>query len=160
LDQHGFALSGSLAKGKRGIWIVPDMATLKQMLKGELIGQMIRYGLSGLALTGFYSAIYLAALDMAHQPPLVANTMAFLFTVVVGYLIHSRWSFRGHGRRDVPVLNTGRFLIVNLLGFALNSFWVWLIAAQLGLSPRLPLIPIIVVTPWLSFWLNRRWTFR
>lgn len=138
---------------------VPGLAELKQLLKGDLIGQMIRYGVSGLVLTAFYSATYLAALELARLAPMIANTVAFLVTVVLGYIIHSRWSFQGHGSREAPVRNTSRFLIVNLAGFALNSFWVWLIAEQLALSPRLPLIPIVLVTPWLSFWLNRRWTF-
>lgn len=135
------------------------LATLQRLMRSDLGGQLIRYGVSGVGLTLFYSAVYLAALDLAGMAPLVANTIAFLLTVALGYIVHSRWSFRDHGDRDAPARNTSRFLAVNVMGFALNSFWVWLIAEQLALSPRLPLLPIVLVTPWISFWLNRRWTF-
>jgi putative flippase GtrA len=129
------------------------------MIESDLGGQMIRYGISGAGLTLFYSFVYLVALDGAKLLPLIANSVAFGLTLVIGYIVHSRWSFRDHGDRAAPMRNTVRFILVNILGFAANSFWVWLIAEQLALSPRLPLIPIVLITPWISFWLNRRWTF-
>jgi putative flippase GtrA len=127
--------------------------------RNELIGQLVRYGISGVGVTLFFSIVYEAVLRISSLGPLWANTIGFLWAVVVGYVIHSRWSFRDHGTRDAPIRSTTRFLIVNLAGFALNSFWVWLIAKRMGLSPHLPLVPIVLITPWLSFWLNRRWTF-
>jgi putative flippase GtrA len=138
---------------------VPGWTVLQRFMRSDLGSQMIRYGISGVGLTLFYSLIYLVALDFAKLAPLIANGVAFAFTIIAGYLVHSNWSFRDHGTRSAPALNTARFLIVNILGFALNSFWVWVIAERLALSPRLPLIPIVLITPWLSFWLNRRWTF-
>ncbi len=121
--------------------------------------QLIRYGISGLGVTVFFALVYEAVLQMTSAGPQTANVLGFLCAVCVGYVIHSRWTFQDHGTREAPLRNTGRFLIVNLAGFALNSFWVWLIAGQLGLSEHLPLIPIVFITPWLSFWLNRQWTF-
>jgi putative flippase GtrA len=138
---------------------VPGWTVLQRFMRSDLGSQMIRYGISGVGLTLFYSLIYLVALDFAKIAPLIANGVAFAFTIIAGYLVHSNWSFRDYGTRSAPALNTARFLIVNILGFALNSFWVWVIAERLALSPRLPLIPIVLITPWLSFWLNRRWTF-
>jgi putative flippase GtrA len=134
--------------------------TIKMRLsRNGLFAQMVRYGISGLVLTGLFSLVYEAILFWHGAKPQLANTCAFVVTVIFGYLIHSRWSFQGHGNRDAPVRNTSRFLAVNLAGFALNSFWVWVVTKRLGLSPHLPLIPIVLITPWLSFWLNRRWTF-
>jgi putative flippase GtrA len=138
---------------------VPSMATVTASVRNGLLGQMVRYGVSGVGLTLCYSTIYLLALERVGISPLLSNCAAFLVTVILGYFIHSRWSFKGHGSREDVVRSGWRFLAVNLMGFALNSFWVWLIAEHLNLSARLPLIPIVVVTPWLSFWLNRRWTF-
>ncbi|MGP1281902.1 MAG: GtrA family protein [Parasphingopyxis sp.] len=125
----------------------------------ELLRQMVRYAISGGALTLFYSAIYWTAAVPVGIHPLIANSMAFVTTLILGFVVHSRWSFAGHGRRDRPVRAMAFFLAVNLAGFALNSFWVWLITVHWGLSPSWPLLPIIFVTPWLSFYLNRRWTF-
>jgi len=125
----------------------------------ELRGQIVRYAISGGGLTLFYSAVYWVAAVPFQVAALVANTMAFLLTVAVGFAVHSRWSFRGHGRRDRPLRAYAIFLLINLAGFALNSFWVWLMVNRAGLSPSWPLLPIIFVTPWLSFYMNRRWTF-
>lgn len=125
----------------------------------DLRRQLIRYAISGGGLTLFYSAVYWIAAVPAGINPLIANCIAFAVTVVLGFVVHSRWSFAGHGRRDRPVRAPAIFLLVNLAGFALNSFWVWAIAVYGGLSPSLPLLPIIFVTPWVSFYLNRRWTF-
>ena len=122
-------------------------------------GQIVRYGISGGALVLFYSAIYWTGAALLGIPALIANTIAFLATLVLGWAIHSRWSFRGHGRRDRPMIAYSRFLLVNLAGYALNSFWVWLIVERLQGSVTASLVPIALVTPWLSFWANRRWTF-
>lgn len=123
-------------------------------------GQLLRFAVSGGAITLFYSLVYWLAAVLLGIDPLIANCIAFLFSVVLGFQIHSRWSFRGHGRRDRPARSMLIFLAVNLIGFALNSFWVWLLAVRLGGSPSLPLLPIVFVTPWVSFFLNRFWTFR
>lgn len=124
-----------------------------------LSGQILRYGISGGLLTVFYSAIYWTMAARLSVPALIANTIAFLLTLAAGWLIHSRWSFRGHGRRERPRIAHARFLLINLAGYALNSFWVWLIVVRLDGSVPLSLLPIVLITPWLMFWLNRRWTF-
>lgn len=126
---------------------------------GGLSGQMLRYGISGGLLTLFYSAVYWTMAARLSVPALIANTIAFLLTLAAGWLIHSRWSFRGHGRRERPRIAYARFLLINLAGYALNSFWVWLIVVRLGGSVALSILPIVLITPWLMFWLNRRWTF-
>lgn len=127
--------------------------------KSAVLEQLVRYCIGGLGLAVVFSIVYESILHANSGAAQLANVVAFLASTSVGYFIHSRWSFRNHGPRDVPVRNTVRFLIVNLAGFALNSFWVWLIVQQLDLSVHLPLILILGVTPWLSFWANRLWTF-
>ena len=44
--------------------------------------------------------------------PNLAWTIGFLAAVLVGYVVHSRWSFRGHGRRDNLARTGGRFFAV------------------------------------------------
>jgi putative flippase GtrA len=73
--------------------------------------------------------------------------------------MHSRWSFRGHGRRDDPRRTTGRFALVSLISYGLNSFWVWLFTQPLGLGPEWPMLPMLFVTPAVTFVLNRQWVF-
>ena len=134
---------------------------MRQLFNSDraLTGQILRYGISGALLTVFYSAIYWTAAVPLSVPALIANSLAFVATLVAGWLIHSRWSFRGHGDSERPPIAYVRFLLINLAGYALNSFWVWLIVLRLGGSVALSILPIAFVTPWLSFWLNRRWAF-
>ncbi|MBC7985363.1 MAG: GtrA family protein [Sphingomonadaceae bacterium] len=128
-------------------------------LSPDLRDQILRYGVSGAGLTAFYSAVYWIFAVPIAIAPLLANLIAFLATVVAGWLIHSRWSFRGHGSRDKPMRQGAIFLAVNIGGFLLNSLWVWLLVEYYGLAPSWPILPIMFVTPWLSFYFNRRWTF-
>lgn len=125
----------------------------------NLTGQMLRYGVSGVLLTIFYSTVYWTVATQLGVPALIANSAAFALTLAVGWVIHSRWSFRGHGTRQRPRIAYQRFFLINLAGYALNSFWVWLIVERLGGSVPVSILPIALITPWLSFWLNRRWTF-
>lgn len=129
------------------------------LLTPELRDQIVRYGISGAGLTAFYSLIYWVLAVPIGIAPLLANTAAFLATVVAGWIVHSRWSFRGHGSRDKPMRQGLVFLAVNIAGFLLNSVWVWLLVEHFGLAPSWPILPIMFVTPWLSFYFNRRWTF-
>ena len=124
-----------------------------------LIGQLWRYGVSGGLVTALGIGVYWLAAVPLRVDPLIANGLGYLVAVATGYVMHSRWSFRGHGRRDDPVRTTGRFFLVSLVSLALNSFWVWLLTDQFHLTPSWPMIPMLAVTPFVTFELNRRWVF-
>ena len=79
--------------------------------------------------------------------------------MLVGYVTHSRFSFRGHGARDNLARTGGRFIIVSLISFALNSFWVWLLVQSLVLPLWAPYPLILGLTPLITFTLNRKWVF-
>lgn len=125
----------------------------------ELAGQLIRYGLSGGFVTLVHLGIYWGFAGPLHVAPLIANIVAQVVSTTLGYVIHSRWSFRGHGRRDNLARTGGRFLIVTAFGFALNSFWVWLFTGLLGGAVWWPMPAMAVLTPLAVFWLNRKWVF-
>jgi putative flippase GtrA len=124
----------------------------------ELIGQLVRYALTGGLASIVNIGVYwiLAARGM---DPNLAWAIGFAAAVVVGYVVHSRWSFRGHGRRDNLARTGGRFVIVSLISFGLNSFWVWLLVRQLALPLWSPYPLVLIVTPLIIFVLNRKWVF-
>lgn len=119
--------------------------------------QALRYVATGAALALSYAVIYGVLVTRAGSAPLLANTVAFVASTLLGYAIHSTWSFAGHGRRDR--FSSLIFAVINLAASGLNSFWTWIIADLWGEPPLLPLIPILLITPWLSFYANRRWAF-
>ncbi|MFM1982689.1 MAG: hypothetical protein RJB22_1408 [Pseudomonadota bacterium] len=125
----------------------------------QLALQIVRFGLVGLLLTFCVAASYWAVADLLHVDPMVSMTLVYVIFTGIGYVMHSRVSFRGHGRRDRAHVRTIRFFVTNGIGFVSNQFFVWLLVKYLGGPTWWPVIPIIFVTPVLTFTLNRRWVF-
>jgi len=130
--------------------------------------QLVRFALVGFFLAGVYSAIYWylttgGTFDPARSryilSPVAAVGLAFLVSVSIGFFLHSRWSFRGHGRREDHALKV-KFVLVQLSGFFLNEIFTWVMTGPLHLPRLLPLIPAIFVTPLATFALNRQLVFR
>jgi putative flippase GtrA len=128
--------------------------------KLALFGQIVRFGISGGLLTLGVAGAYWAVAEFLHVDPMVSMTLVYLFFTGIGYLLHSRWSFRDHGSRDQAHIRTVRFFTVNTLGFVTNQLFVWWLVKLLGGPTWWPVIPIIVVTPLLTFTLNRIWVFK
>ena len=121
--------------------------------------QLVRYAVIGAAITAGGQAIYYVLAESRTTSPLVAIAIAWIFGVSVGYFAHGWISFAGHGQRDDHGRMGLRFVAVNLIGYALNSFWVWLLVDRLAGATWWPIIPNIALTPLMTFWLHRRWTF-
>lgn len=133
------------------------MATTLQ-IDQKTVGQVVRFGIVGVSLALLYSAIYwyLATYFMA---PMLAVVIAFLVAVSIGFVLHSRWSFRGHGKREDRQLKV-KFLTVQTGGFLLNEAFTWLLTGPLEGPIWWPLVPAIFVTPAATFFVNRQWVFR
>lgn len=125
----------------------------------ELFGQLVRFALTGGLLTVLVAAGYWVVATWGGVDPMLSLTLVFIVFTGVGYLLHSRFSFRGHGSREGAGLRTLRFLIVNCIGFASNQFFVWLLVKQMGGPTWWPVMPMLFVTPFITFALNRRWVF-
>ena len=122
------------------------------------LGQLTRFAIVGFSLAGLYSVIYwyLATFVMA---PVLAVAIAFLVAVSIGFVLHSRWSFRGHGQSEDHRLKV-KFLAVQFAGFLLNEAFTWALTGPLHGPTWWPLVPAIFVTPMATFLLNRQWVFR
>ena len=121
--------------------------------------QAARYAFAGAVITVLVAASYWAVAEFLHVDPMLSLTLVFLFFTGVSYVTHGAYSFRGHGARDRAHVRATRFLVINVAGFAANQFFVWLLVKQLGGPTWWPVIPIIFVTPLLTFTLHRRWVF-
>jgi putative flippase GtrA len=126
---------------------------------GEILGQLVRFGLAGVALTVGVAAGYWLLATFLHVEPMLSLTLNYVVFTGIGYLTHSRFSVRGYGSRDNEAVRTFRFLMVNGIGFLVNQFFVWLLVKQLDGPTWWPVLPIIFVTPLVTFALNRRWVF-
>src|SRR3954454_23253588 len=104
------------------------MAT-KLNVSNDAFGQLARFALVGLFLAAIYSAIYwyLATYVM---PPVAAVVIAFLVSVTNGFALHSRWSFRGHGKREDHAMKV-KFLLVQFSDFLLNDALTWVLTGPM-----------------------------
>lgn len=134
-------------------------AMLSDPTRRTVLLQVVRYALAGIAITLAFSAAYWLLAELTGMDPNLALALVFIVFSAISYVTHGIFSFSGHGERDRHHVRFSRFFLVNLLGFAANQFWVWLLVKQLGGATWWPIIPFILVTPWLTFVLHRRWVY-
>lgn len=124
-----------------------------------VLAQLARFLVSGATVTALGVIVYAIVALVFRWHPQIGNVLAYLVAMGTGYVMHSQWSFRGHGSERTHATKV-RFLIVSLISYALNSFWVWLLYTRLGLGRAAPIVPMLFVTPAVTFTLNRHWVFR
>lgn len=127
-------------------------------LQPETVGQLVRFAVVGFSLAAVYSVIYWVLATYV-MPPVAAVVMAFLVSVSIGFVAHSRWSFRGHGAEEDHRLKI-KFLLVQSSGFVLNEIFTWVLTGPMHGPTWWPLVPAIFVTPLATFALNRQLVFR
>ena len=125
----------------------------------QLIGQLARFALSGAAATALGVGVYAIVALVLRWHPQLGNFLAYVIAVATGYFMHSTWSFKDHGAERTHATKF-RFVVVSIISYALNSFWVWLLFTHLKLGREAPIIPMLFVTPAVTFTLNRQWVFR
>ncbi|HXH53944.1 MAG TPA: GtrA family protein [Sphingomicrobium sp.] len=129
----------------------------RQSSGAEVLGQVVRFGITGAFVTALGVAVYaIVALGLRWHPQL-GNVLAYLVAMITGYVMHSRWSFRGHGRRTGSTAI--KFIVVSLISLGLNSLWIAIMTGPMELSPAWPILPMLFVTPAVTFILNRHWVF-
>ena len=124
-----------------------------------VLAQLARFVVSGAFVTALSLVVYALVALVLHWHPQLGNFLAYVVAVATGYVMHSQWSFRGHGG-DRTHATRLRFVVVSVVSYALNSFWVWLLFTWLQLGRAAPMLPMAFVTPAVTFMLNRQWVFR
>ena len=124
-----------------------------------MLGQLLRFILTGGFVTLLGVGVYALVALVLHWNPQLGNFLAYLVAVATGYVMHSNWSFRGHGAERDHATKL-RFGIVSIISYALNSFWVWLLYTHLDLGRAAPILPMVFISPIVTFLLNRLWVFR
>ena len=122
-----------------------------------ILSQLLRFLISGALVTLLGVAVYAFVALVLGWHPQLGNLLAYLVAMATGYVMHSRWSFRDHGQRTRST--AVKFVIVSLISLGLNSLWVAVITGPLGLGPAWPILPMLFVTPAVTFILNRYWVF-
>ena len=122
-----------------------------------MLGQLIRFGLVGGLSSLLYSVIYLPLATYV-VAPVVAVPIAFGVAVVFGYVLHSGWSFKGHGSERTPTTQ-GKFLLVQGFGMVLNAIFTWVMTGPMHWPVWSPLVATWTLVPLATFFLQRWWVF-
>ena len=130
------------------------------LLDQNIQGQMIRFALTGGFITASGAASYWFLAQKLSVNPYLAMTIVYAAFMIIAYLLHSNISFFGYGARDKIVYRSARFFITNLISWAINQFFVWLLIEYAQGPSWWPVLPFIFVTPVMSFILTRAWVFR
>jgi putative flippase GtrA len=124
-----------------------------------VLAQLARFVISGATVTALGVAVYALVALVLRWNPQLGNLLAYAVAMASGYVMHSQWSFREHGGERTHATKV-RFVVVSLISYALNSFWVWLLYSHLQWGRAAPIVPMLFVTPAVTFTLNRQWVFR
>jgi putative flippase GtrA len=124
-----------------------------------MLVQLLRYGVAGLVITLAVAASYWAITELLHIDAMISFTIVFLAFSVISYITHGEYSFKGYGTRDQHHVRMGRFLAVNIVGFLVNQGFIWLLVKQLDGPTWWSVIPMVFVTPLLTFALHRRFVY-
>lgn len=127
----------------------------------QRIRRFLVVGLSSTAL----DFLLLTILKTAGLSTLVANTVAFSLATIYNFVVSRSWTYAGAGRKHVGV-QFGLFMIVSLLGLALNDGIVVLLETPLGIvlggGARSYLSAKVIATGAIAIWsyvTNRLWIF-
>lgn len=120
---------------------------------------LVRYALAGLAITVAAAGAYWAIADLLHVDPMASYGIVFLVFSGISYFTHGEYSFKGHGERDRHHVRMSRFLAINVLGFLVNQGFIWVLVKQLDGPTWWPTIPMIFITPLLTFALHRKFVY-
>ena len=121
--------------------------------------QMLRYALAGGLITVAVAASYWAIAEFLGVDPMVSLAIVFIFFSGVSYAVHGIFTFRDHGIRDRHHVRGARFVAINILGFFLNQMFIWYLVKHLDGPTWWPTLPMIFVTPLLTFALHRRFVY-
>lgn len=122
----------------------------------RLVAQLLRFGAVGGLATGTHVAVVVVLVEAAGRGMLGANALAFAGALAVSYGGNRLWTFRSAGALGCEM---PRFLLVALVGLALNQAIVYATVERLGWDYRLALLLVVLVVPATSFALNREWVF-
>jgi putative flippase GtrA len=155
LERRSIAVEVKNKAGMQAIW-----RQVEQMRSSGVLGQLVRFGIAGGISSVVYSLVYLPLTAYVFPPrqAVAAVPFAFAVAVVVGFFLHSRWSFKGHAKEPGAGRHV-KFVIVQGSGLALNAVITWIGTALLHLHPWIPLIPAVFLAAIVTFVLNRFWVF-
>lgn len=128
----------------------------------KIFEQFLRFGVVG--TVGFLvdSTVLLSMMALG-LGPYGGRVVSYLAAASTTFALNRAWTFRGAGREQPVTAQWGRFVLLNLVGFAVNYGTY---AALVATSPLVAEYPVLGVAAgsvagmFINFGLSRRFVFR
>lgn len=120
------------------------------------LGQLIRYGIVGLASNAVGYLLYLAitAGGMEHK---LAMTLLYAVGVAQTFIFNKRWSFRHAGAHGIAFV---RYCIAYASGYFINLVALFILVDKLGYAHQIVQGVMILTLAVMLFLLQKFWVFR
>ena len=113
----------------------------------------------GMGITISSAGSYWLLADRGGLDPNLSLLLVFVVFTLIGFVAHGRITFGDHARSGGSSARLVRYVVVSLSGFIVNELFVFVLVKKAHGPVWWPVVPMILVTPWLLFGLNRFWVF-
>lgn len=121
------------------------------------IGKFIKFGLVGV-LNTLINWIIFAVLNFVGVYYIIANVIAYVIATINSYTWNSRWVFKYNGKDQKET--TTKFIVLNLVGLALNTIILYLLVDLIGLNKLISLVITTVIVMVINYIVNKIWVFK
>jgi len=115
--------------------------------------------LVGMGITIASAGSYWLLAGRGGLDPNLSLLLVFVVFTLIGFVAHGRITFGDHARSGGSSARLVRYVVVSLSGFIVNELFVFVLVKKAHGAVWWPVVPMILVTPWLLFGLNRFWVF-
>lgn len=117
--------------------------------------RLIRYVVTGALATLLYVVSVFTLVSVLQLPPVGANTIAYVITVLFSFTLNTKWSFSTNFSHAV----FWKFCAVSMCGACLAAA-ISAAVQHLGMHYWYGVILIVCISPPLTFFLHRAWTYK
>ena len=126
--------------------------------------QFLIYACVGVINTAVHFAVFILLLRVFGVPVLAASTVGYAAGVANSYFMNRLWTFavttRVNGLVPPEPTHHGKFVVVNLVAWALNLAVLQYLTTVVGLGPEVSQVLAIGVSLVANFAGNKWWAFR
>lgn len=127
-----------------------------QYIRTNHVLQFVKFGLVGILATLCHMGTLIILVEYLKYQPVLASTIGFIIAVFVSYILNYRYTFMVRGSH---ILLFSRYLIVCIIGLAINTSIMFLTVKILNWWYIIGQIPTLLIVPIINFLLNKYWTF-
>lgn len=124
-----------------------------------MVRSFLAFSAVGMLITVLSASTYWLIVSNFGLDANLSLLIVFVIFTVLGHLLHGLVSFRSQTKGVLIGRSFRRFIVVNMIGFALNQLFVYGIVKYLDLPVWGPIFPMVLVTPAIIFVLSRFWVF-